>query len=126
MQRCKSQLTNLNNNFLNLSTKENYVCEDVGERGVGSCSVASDNYQSLISFTTVHVNTEIRMPQNIAFLSNTTRWTKSRKQETIIRYLCYIFIINTQELKFKPSHLLFVKKKLNLGTESDFVQIFLL
>jgi len=60
---------------------ENDVCEDVDEVGVGSCSVASDSYpQSLISSPTVHVNTEIHMPHNIVFLSNTTRWTKSRKQ----------------------------------------------
>jgi hypothetical protein len=63
---------------------------------------------------------------NIEFLSNITKWTKYRKQETAICDLCYICFIHTQELKFEPNHLLFVKENLNFGTESDFAQIFLL
>ena len=94
---------------------------------VCNCSVASHNSpHSFVSSLPVHVSTKIHMPQNTAFLSNNTRWTKSIKQETIIRYLCYIFFIHKQELKFKSSHFLFVNNNLNFGTESDFVQIFLL
>ena len=107
---------------------ENDVCEDGEEGVVGNCSVASDSSpHSFISSPPVHVNTEIHMsPQKIAFSSNNTRWTKSIKQETIIRYSRHIFFIHTQELKFKPSHFLFVNKYLNFGTQSDFLQMFLL